>query len=423
MKSPVLRAVTLSSLLLWSLNSASAAAGDEVARGVYLAQAADCTACHTAPGGQAFAGGLPMTTPIGKVFTTNITPDTATGIGQYSEQDFARALRDGVAKDGRNLYPAMPYPSYVKLKDDDVAALYAYFMHGVAPVSQANKPTTMHWPLNMRWPLKLWNVVFLKKGSYQDKAEHDANWNRGAYLVQSLGHCGACHTPRGLAYNEKALDEKGKAYLSGAPLDGWYASDLTGSINAGLGRWSDQDLRTFFKSGASAHASAFGSMSDVINNSTQNLSDADIAAMTLYLKSLPARIDDKKPYAYDAKATLALLEKPAGNAGARLYATYCIGCHGGDGRAFAPFLAPLAGNPNVLEPNASSLVNVTLNGTHDLVIGGLPAAYPMPRYGTSLSDEEIAQILTFIRGAWNNDASAVTSKEVAKLRKSTRPEN
>jgi mono/diheme cytochrome c family protein len=403
------------------LVSAAASSDDDATRGAYLAKAADCTACHTAPGGKPFAGGLPMTTPIGKVFTTNITPDAATGIGQYSEQDFARALRGGVAKDGRNLYPAMPYPSYAKLRDEDVHALYAYFMHDVTPVSQANKPTTMHWPLNMRWPLKFWNVVFLKKGSYQDKADHDANWNRGAYLVQSLGHCGACHTPRGLAFNEKALDENGKSYLSGAPLDGWYASDLTGSINAGLGRWSDDELRTFFKNGASAHASAFGSMSDVVNNSTQNLSDADISAMSGYLKSLPARVEDKKPYAYDAKATLALLDKPAGNRGARLYATYCMGCHGADGRAFAPYLAPLAGNPNVLEPNSSSLINVTLNGTHDLVIQGLPAAYPMPRYGTNLSDEEIAQILTFVRSAWNNDAGAVTTKEVAKLRKSTRP--
>ena len=403
------------------LAAGAAASDDDVTRGAYLAKAADCTACHTAPGGKPFAGGLPMTTPIGKVFTTNITPDAATGIGQYSEEEFARALRAGVTKDGRNLYPAMPYPSYVKLRDEDVHALYVYFMHGVAPVSQANLPTTMHWPLNMRWPLKFWNVVFLKKGSYQDKTGHDASWNRGAYLVQSLGHCGACHTPRGLAFNEKALDETGKAYLSGAPLDGWYASDLTGSINAGLGRWSDQELTAFFKSGASTHASAFGSMSDVINNSTQNLTDADIAAMSLYLKSLPARVEDRKAYVYDAKATVALLDKPAGNPGAILYTTNCVGCHGADGRAFAPFLAPLAGNPNVLEPNSSSLINVTLNGTHDLVIHGLPAAYPMPRYGTSLSDEEIAQVLTFVRGAWNNDSSAVTTKEVAKLRKSTRP--
>ena len=362
-----------------------------------------------------------MTTPLGKVFTTNITPDPDTGIGQYSEEEFARALRGGVAKDGHNLYPAMPYPSYAKLRDEDVHALYAYFMHGVSPVSQIDRAPTIRWPLNMRWPLKIWNALFLKKGSYQDKSAHDASWNRGAYLVQSLGHCGACHTPRGFAFNEKALDESGKAYLAGADLDGWYASDLTGSNNAGLGRWSQDDLASFLKTGASPHASAFGSMSDVINNSTQNLTDADVSAMSTYLKSLPATADEKKAYAYDPKATVSLLSKPSGDAGARLYGTYCMGCHGADGQAFAPYLAPLAGNPNVIQSSSSSLINVTLNGTHDLVIKGLPAPYPMPRYGTSLSNEEIAQILTFIRSGWNNDAGPVTTATVAKLRKQTQP--
>ena len=391
-----------------------------VQRGAYLAKVGDCVACHSAPRGQPFAGGLPMTTPMGAIYTTNITPDPDTGIGRYTEEEFARAMREGVAKDGHNLYPAMPYPSYAKVNDDDMHALYAYFMNGVAPVKQANREPDIKWPLNMRWPLKLWNVVFLEKGAYQDKPGKDVAWNRGAYLIQGLGHCGSCHTPRGVAFQEKALDESGSAYLTGALLDGWFAANLTGDHNTGLGRWSEQDLSAFLKTGANAHASAFGSMTSVINNSTQAMNDSDVAAMSRYLKSRPAAGGSGgAQYAYDAKATRVSLARPANDPGARVYTAYCMHCHGVDGRGFAPMLAPLAGNPNVLEKDASSLINVTLNGTGDLVIQGVPAAYPMPKYAPVLDDQQIADVLTFIRAGWNNNAPAVQPEEVAKLRKST----
>jgi alcohol dehydrogenase (quinone), cytochrome c subunit len=401
---------------------AHAAANDDplVSRGAYLAKAGDCVACHSAPKGKPFAGGLPMTTPMGKIYTTNITPDPDTGIGKWSEEDFEKALRQGVAKDGHNLYPAMPYTSYAKVRDDDVKALYAYFMKGVAPVNQPNRPSDIPFPLNMRWPLKFWNMVFLDKGVYRDKDGHDVAWNRGAYLIQGLGHCSACHTPRGIAFQEKALDESGSAWLTGGVLDGWFASNLTGEQNVGLGRWSDADLTTFLKTGANAHATAFGSMTDVINHSTQGMNDQDLAAMSAYLKSLPAAGGTNAPaYAYDPKATAALLQRPASDAGAKVYTAYCMHCHGVDGHAFAPLLAPLAGNPNVLEKDASSLINVTLNGTGDLVIQGIPAAYPMPKYAPVLNDQQIADVLTFIRAGWNNGAPAVGAAEVAKLRKST----
>ncbi|MGA2549135.1 MAG: cytochrome c [Burkholderiaceae bacterium] len=405
------------------VNAAAPADDATVARGAYLAQAGDCTSCHTAPGGKAFAGGLPMNTPMGKVYTTNITPDSTTGIGQYSQADFARALREGLARDGHNLYPAMPYPSFAKLRDDDVAALYAYFMKQVAPVNQANRPTTIPFPLNMRWPLKLWNLVFLKSETYKDKPNQSAAWNRGAYLVQGLGHCGACHTPRGLAYNEKGLDETSRNFLRGALLDGWYASDLGGEPAAGLGRWSDGDLAAFLKSGANGHASAFGSMTDVINNSTQYLSDADVAAMTTYLKSIAPRAGATPAYVYDPKPTVAALTRPAGNAGATLYATYCMGCHGVDGKAFAPYLAPLAGNPNVIEGDPTSSINVTLYGSHALILQGIPAAYPMPSFRAVMSDREVADVLSFIRQGWNNQASSVTTQAVAKIRHEPGSEN
>ncbi len=389
-----------------------------VARGAYLAKVGDCVACHSAPNGKPYAGGLPMVTPMGKIFATNITPDPETGIGRWSEQDFERALRQGVSKDGHNLYPAMPYPSYAKVRDDDVKALYAYFMKGVAPVSQANREADIPFPLNMRWPLKVWNLVFLEKGTYQDKMGKGTEWNRGAYLTQGLGHCGSCHTPRGIGFQEKALDERGGAWLTGAALDGWFASNLTGEHNTGLGRWSQADLATFLKTGANAHATAFGSMTDVINNNTQWMTDSDLKAMSTYLKSLPAAGGaNSVPYVYDPKATAAALARPAGDRGAKVYSTYCMHCHGANGKAFAPLLVPLAGNPNVLEKDASSLINVTLNGTHDLVIQGIPAAYPMPKYAQTLNDEQIADVLTFIRAGWNNAAPAVSMSDVAKMRK------
>jgi mono/diheme cytochrome c family protein len=403
-------------------SSASAATADDalVARGAYLAKAGDCIACHSAPRGKPFAGGLPMNTPMGRIYTTNITPDPETGIGNWSEEEFDGALRRGVAKDGHNLYPAMPYPSYAKVRDDDVKALYTYFMKGVAPVKQANRESDIPFPLNMRWPLKLWNVVFLGKAVYQDKSGKDVACNRGAYLIQGLGHCGSCHTARGIAFQEKALDESGSAFLTGGLLDGWFASNLTGEYNVGLGRWSEGDVSQFLKTGANKHASAFGSMTDVINHSTQGMSDEDITAMSRYLKSLPASGGTSAPrYAYDPNVTKVSLAHPAVDAGARVYTAYCMHCHGVDGMGFAPMLAPLAGNPNVMEKDASSLINVTLNGTQDLVIQGLPSAYPMPKYAPTLSDKQIADVLTFIRGGWNNGAAAVSVEDVAKLRKST----
>ncbi|MGF6289261.1 c-type cytochrome [Paraburkholderia youngii] len=401
---------------------AGAGAADQalVQRGAYLARLGDCAACHTAPKGKPFAGGLPMNTPMGRIYVTNITPDAQTGIGGYTEADFARALRDGVAKDGHNLYPAMPYPSYAKVNDDDVKALYAFFMHGVAPVQQANRESDIKWPLNMRWPLMFWNMAFLQKGAYRDKPGKDVAWNRGAYLVQGLGHCGSCHTPRGVAFQESALDESGSAFLSGALLDGWFASNLTGEHNAGLGRWSDEDLRTFLKTGANRHASAFGAMTSVINNSTQALSDQDIAAMSAYLKSLPpVGGNGAAAYTYDPQATKVSLDRPANDAGARVYTAFCMHCHGVDGRGFAPMLAPLAGNPNVLAKDASSLINVTLNGTGDLVINGVPSPFPMPGFAAVLDDKQIADVLSFVRAGWNNGAPAVGAAEVAKLRQST----
>jgi mono/diheme cytochrome c family protein len=403
------------------LAAAAAAPAAAMDRGEYLARAGDCVSCHSVPGGKAFAGGLKMGTPLGNIYATNITPDQATGIGAYRLADFDRALRRGVAKDGHHLYPAMPYPSYAKLSDGDVAALYDFFMKDVPAVQQPNRPSEIPWPLNMRWPLALWNRAFLDTGVYQAKPGQSEAWNRGAYLVQGLGHCGACHTARGVAWNEQALDERGVGYLAGANLDFWSAPNLRGDVNAGLGRWSPADLATFLKTGHNRDGTAFGSMIDVINNSSPYLSDADLDAIAIYLKSLPPRAAEQPPVAYSEATTKVLRGGHPSDHGAQIYVGQCVSCHVDTGKGFAPYLPPLAGNPTVLDPDPSSLINIVLNGSNPIVVKGTPDAYRMPQFRINLTDKDIADVVTFIRHGWGNNAGAVTADQVAAMRKATDP--
>ncbi len=389
--------------------------GDE-----YLARAADCVACHSTPGGKAFTGGLKMGTPLGAIYSTNITPDPETGIGRYSIADFDLAVRQGIAKDGHRLYPAMPYPSYVKLTDADVTALYRFFMTQVPPVRQANLKNEIPAMLSARWPLAFWNFFFAPSGVYVAKPDHDAAWNRGAYLVQGAGHCGACHTPRGVAFQETALDDSSASYLAGAELDGWYASSLRGDMGMGLGTWSTKDVGEFLKYGHNRVGTAFGSMIDVINNSTSYFPDSDIDAIANYLKSLPAT-SVQQAVAYNDATTVALRNGTARQPGSAIYTGACASCHGFDAKGFTPFMPALAGNPVVLDDNPSSLINEVLNGSIPLVAEGAPDAYRMPQFRQQLSDQEIADVITFIRNQWGNQASAVAAPQVAKLRKTTDP--
>lgn len=420
-------ALVIAGALVWFVNrtppspfdgaGARPASGPELlARGEMVARQADCVACHSLPQGQPFAGGLKMGTPLGAVYAANITPDKETGIGKYSLADFDRALRHGVAPDGRWLYPAMPYPSYVKLSDQDVEALYAFFMQEVAPVAQPNRPSDIPWPLNMRWPLALWSAVFVPSGSYQGKPEQDAVWNRGAYLVQAAGHCGACHTPRGLAMNEKALDESGAAYLSGAVLDGWFAPSLRQDPNTGLGRWSEDEIVQFLKTGRNRHAVVFGSMTEAFNNSLQFMTDGDLRAMGHYLKSLPGDPQRDGPAWSYAETPL----DPA-RPGAAFYAAKCAFCHGPDGRGQNQWIPPLAGASSSLTPHEIAQINVTLNGSGRVVANGIPDSYRMPPYRAQLSDQQIAEVLGFTRQAWGNHGGPVTAEAVAKLRADTDP--
>ncbi|HEY1631414.1 MAG TPA: cytochrome c [Rhizomicrobium sp.] len=388
--------------------------GDE-----YVARAADCVACHSIPGGKAFAGGLKMGTPLGAFYSTNITPDPETGIGQYSLADFDRAVRQGIAKDGRHLYPAMPHPSYAKLTDADVTALYRFFMKQVPPVHQANLESDIPALLSFRWPLAIWNYFFAPSDSYVVKPGHDAAWNRGAYLVQGSGHCGACHTPRGIAIQEKALDDGNPRFLAGTELDAWYAPSLRGNMRTGLGTWS-KDVVEFVKHGHNRLGTAFGSMTDAVNNSTSYLSDSDLGAIASYLKSLPAT-STQQAVTYDNGTTMALRNIPTMQPGGTIYTSACASCHGFDAKGFTPYMPGLADNPVVLDHNPSSLINLMLNGSIPLVAKGMPDAYRMPQFRQQLSDEDIADVLTFIRGGWGNRAPTVTAAQVAKLRKTTDP--
>ncbi|MGE6822753.1 c-type cytochrome [Pseudomonas soli] len=387
-----------------------------VSRGEYVARLSDCVACHSLPGKAPFAGGLEMATPLGAIHATNITADREHGIGAYSLADFDRAVRQGVAPGGRRLYPAMPYPSYAKLSDDDVRALYAFFMKGVQPAAEANIPSSIPWPLNLRWPIALWNGLFAPTTAYAQKPDQDPLWNRGAYIVQGPGHCGSCHTPRGLAFNEKALDESGAPFLAGALLDGWYAPSLRQDHNTGLGRWSEAEIVQFLKTGRNRHAVVYGSMTEAFNNSTQFMSDDDLSAIARYLKALPGDPRrDGAPWQY--QATAAAPDAP----GAHTYATRCASCHGADGKGQAEWMPPLAGATSMLAAENASAINITLNGSQRIVAAGVPDAYRMPAFREQLSDREIAEVLSFARSAWGNQGGAVQAKAVGELRGHTDP--
>ena len=310
-----MKAVVIATLALLGSFSAVAAETDQqalVKQGEYLARAGDCVACHTVKGGKPFAGGLPMETPIGTIFSTNITPDPS-GIGAYSFDDFDKAVRHGVAKNGSTLYPAMPYPSYARVNQADMQALYAYFMKGVEPVAHANKASDIPWPMSMRWPLAMWRWAFAPAvADFTPVAGQDPVVSRGAYLVEGLGHCGACHTPRALTMQEKAMSASdSSAFLSGsAPLEGWIAKNLRGDHKDGLGSWDETQLVQFLKTGRSDRSAVFGGMSDVIEHSMQYMSEDDLTAIARYLKSLPAVDPDEHSkfpdYHYPARRNLLL---------------------------------------------------------------------------------------------------------------------
>ena len=384
-------------------------------RGRAAAEAGDCVACHTAPGGEPFAGGRAMRTPIGDAYSTNITPDRATGIGDYSFDQFDRALRQGVAKDGHHLYPAMPYPAYAKIDADDMRALYAYFMTEVPAVNRPNRPADIPWPLSMRWPLGVWNSLFTTLAPFRPHTDHDAQWNRGAYLVEGLGHCGSCHTPRGLTFAEKAqAADDGALFLAGGSADGWFAKSLRGGKGGGLAEWSGDALVRFLASGRTESTAAFGAMTEVIEHSTQHLPESDLAAIAAFLKSLPG--SEGTPAQADGTTEQALLANGPTSPGAIAYVEHCAACHRLDGGGIAGIFPALAGNSALTTRDASSIIRITLEGGAMAHAGSAPA-FVMPGF-SRLDDRQLAELLTFVRSGWGNRAGAVSASDVAAIRRS-----
>jgi len=390
----------------------------QIKRGEYLSRAGDCAACHTAPGGKPFAGGLKMLTPLGAIYTTNITPDVATGIGSYSEDDFSRALRQSIARDGHHMYPAMPYPSFSKITDADMADLYAFFHYQVAAVSQKNRDSDIPFPLSVRFPLAVWDSLFTVQQIGYSDPQKTADWNRGAYLVQGLGHCGSCHTPRGLGYQEKALDQTSQDYLSGGTVDGWHAPNLRADATTGLGQWNEAEISQFLKLGHTDRATAFGSMAEVIHNSTQYLSDTDRQAIAFYLKSLPAD-GNYRAQVNDNATTIALEAEDSTVPGARVYLDNCLDCHLSSGQGERGRYPQLAQNPVVVSDDPSSLINLVLNGSPAPATQFDTKAAKMPGFSAGLDDREIADVVTFIRHGWGNQAGAVSAAQVKAMRKLT----
>ncbi len=415
MKNLFIASLALASLPVWAAEPSFDPA--LVQKGEYLARAGDCVACHTAKGGKPFAGGLPMETPIGTIYSTNITPDK-TGIGEYSYEDFDQAVRHGIGKSGSTLYPAMPYPSYARVSDEDMQALYAYFMKGVQPVPQENKDVDIPWPLSMRWPLAFWRGMFAPKVEPFKAAGTDETINRGAYLVEGLGHCGACHTPRAITMQEKALNPAdGKAFLSGsAPLEGWIAKNLRGDHKDGLGSWSEAELVAFLKTGRSDRTAVFGGMSDVVEHSMQYMSDADLTAIARYLKSLPAVNPDDKPQVYDKAVADALWKGDDSKPGASVYIDNCAACHRTDGKGYTRVFPALAGNPVLQTADATSLIHIVLKGGTLVATKTAPSNFTMPSYAWRLSDQEVADVVNFIRTSWGNQGSQVSASDVKALR-------
>jgi len=389
-----------------------------IARGEYLAKLGDCAACHSTPGNPPFSGGLKMALPIGAIYTTNITPDKTYGIGRFTLADFDRALRFGVAN-GHTLYPAMPFASYAIVTREDVKALYAYFEFGVTPASVPNRKSDILFPLSMRWPLTYWRWAFAPNPKpFDGNAFADAAVARGAYFVEGLGHCGECHTPRGVALQVKAQNGRdGDEFLRGGPVENWYAPSLRNGGPDTIAEWSESQISQFLQSGANHSGIAFGSMSDVIVNSTQFLSAEDSAATAKYLKTLqdpPA--NGRAKFAYDDRTDRELASGDAKKRGALLYLDNCAACHRPDGRGYEGVFPSLAGNPIVEADNPLSLVSIVLLGSETSRTSMTPAQFAMPAFAWRLTDQDAADIVSFIRSSWGNDAKSIEAPKVAALR-------
>lgn len=386
---------------------------DQIKRGEYLTRAADCLVCHTAPGGKAYAGGFQFKLPFGSIYGTNITADKETGIGNWTDEQFVQAVREGIGPQG-NLYPAMPYTSYTAMSRDDVLAIKAY-LFSLPPVKQANRINDLSFPFNQRWGMKFWNLAFFNNQRFTPNTEQDEQWNRGAYLATALGHCAECHTPRSIAFNLKQSKN-----LSGEVVQGWFAGNITPDKETGIGNWSAEQLSQFLAKGhAPGRSSASGPMAEVVENSTQFLTPEDNKALVYYLRNI-------KPVKTDSGSQVELQPKGAINSsailpadqdespGRQLFAGDCSGCHqwNGDGRQ-TPY-ASLKGSTAVNDPSGRSVVQVILRGTK-LSIG--EEHVMMPDFAAKYSDAEVAAVTNYVLHQFGDKNGTVTEAQVAEQRK------
>jgi alcohol dehydrogenase (quinone), cytochrome c subunit len=391
-----------------------------ITRGAYLAKLGDCAACHSIPSQPPFSGGLRMKIPIGAIYSTNITPDEEHGIGRYNLSDFDRALRFGVAE-GHTLYPAMPFTSYRNTKPEDVVALYAYFKLGVKPAATPNRSSELPFPFSMRWPLTYWRWIFAPTPApFRASTRMDPDQARGAYFVEGLGHCGECHTPRAITMQVRAsTPADGSAYLSGAVIENYFAPSLRKDGPGALGEWSTSDLAQFLQTGANDRGIAFGSMSEVIVHSTQYMTHEDALATAKYLETLGSPSDvTQAPFVYDEREHLALKNGDASKPGAMLYLDNCAACHRPDGLGYERVFPRLAGNDIVQAQNSLSVIAIVLEGSRTPRTGAAPAQFTMPSFAWRLSDQEVADVVNFVRSSWGNQASAASVDEVGRTRRS-----
>lgn len=378
-----------------------------IARGAYLAKAGNCAACHTARGGEPYAGGTPIPTPFGTVYGSNLTPDPTHGLGAWSATAFWRAMHHGRSRDGRLLVPAFPYTSFTEVTRADSDALFA-FLRSQPPVAQPNRAHELRFPYNQQAALAVWRALYFRPGVYEADPAQTPEWNRGAYLVRGLGHCAACHTTRNAwgASNERLP-------LSGGliPMQNWYAPALTTMREASVADWSEDEVVALLQNGVAPRGWAAGPMAEVVLRSTQYLTRDDLVAMARYLQALPQQPAPTPPARVAPSAETATL-------GRQRYEQHCAQCHGERGEGAIGAYPPLAGNRAVTMASTANLVQVVLHGGFAPATAGNPRPYGMPPFVLALSDREIAAVLTYVRGAWGNEAAAVSEFDVNRLRAS-----
>ena len=392
---------------------ASLAGADQVKRGEYLTRGADCMACHTAPGGEPFAGGLAIRLPFGSLYSTNVTPDKETGIGDYTDQEFLDAVRRGVRRDGVRLYPAMPYPSYTYMTDADALAIKAY-LFSLAPVHAPDQADTLSFPFNQRWSMRFWSFFYNADTRFAPNANMSPEWNRGAYIAEALAHCGDCHTPRNLAF---AIDNRSK--FAGALTAGWKAYNITSDKGSGIGAWSDDEIFSYLASGhAAGRGTASGPMGEVVDRSFSHVAEADIRAVLSYLRTVPAIASADLPatIAPPAPSSPKAGGGKGGALGKKLFEGACASCHSWTGvSAISPF-ATIAATRAVNDPTATNVAQIILSGTTRDVP---PGVISMPAFGAAYSDEEIAAVANYVVGRFGSVRSHVSERDVAELRAET----